>query len=136
MQKATIQADILRDYDAQCATKGGPAKISELPLETDVQTAVRSGKAIADVVDSAAAAYATQTAGDWKIFEVIKDPANPSGYNPVYTGIGLLKKNGALGKALQLALQSTIADGTYKKILDKYTLADYAVDKAGINRGS
>jgi polar amino acid transport system substrate-binding protein len=107
----------------------------ELPIETDVQTAVRSGKAVADVVDSAVAAYAAQTAGDGKIFEVVKDPDNPAGYNPLYTGIGILKKNADLANALNLAMEAVIADGTYQSILAKYDLTDFGIDAAGINLG-
>jgi ABC-type amino acid transport substrate-binding protein len=137
VQKATVQAEILRGYDEQCTDAGpGPMKLSELPLETDVQTAVRAGKAVADVVDSAVAAYAAQTAGDGEFFEVVRDPANPAGYDPVYTGIGVLKKDSELSQALLLALDSVIADGTYAKILSKYDMGDYAVDAAGINLGS
>lgn len=137
VQKATVQAEILHGYDDKCTAAGsGPMKISELPLETDVQTAVRAGKAVADVVDSAVASYAAQTAGDGKLFEVVRDPANPAGYNPVYTGIGVLQKDSALSKALLLALQSVVADGSYAEILKKYNMSDYAVDAAGINLGS
>jgi ABC-type amino acid transport substrate-binding protein len=137
VQKATVQSEILHSYDAKCTAKGpGPMKITELPLETDAQTAVRSGKAIADVVDSAVAAYAAQTADNGKMFEVIRDQANPSGYNPVYTGIGVLKKDSKLSKALQLALAAVITDGDYQKLLKKYALTDYAIDKSGINLGS
>ena len=137
VQKATVQAEILRGYDAQCTEAGpGPMKLSELPLETDVQTAVRAGKAVADVVDSAVAAYAAQTAGDGEFFEVVRDPANPAGYDPVYTGIGVLKKDKELSAALLLALESVIADGSYAEILSTYDMSDYAVDAAGINLGS
>jgi ABC-type amino acid transport substrate-binding protein len=137
VQKATVQAEILHGYDDDCAAAGSkPMKVAELPLETDVQTAVRSGKAIADVVDSAVAAYAAQTAGGGKMFEVVRDPANPAGYDPVFTGIGVLKKDSKLSNALLLALQAVIADGTYAKILDKYTMGDFGVDEAGINLGS
>jgi ABC-type amino acid transport substrate-binding protein len=137
VQKATVQAEILHGYDEQCTAAGpGPMKIAELPLETDVQTAVRSGKAIADVVDSAVASYAAQTAGGGTMFEVVRDAANPAGYNPVYTGIGVLKKDAELSKALLLALQAVVADGSYEKILAKYDMSDYAVDAAGINLGS
>jgi polar amino acid transport system substrate-binding protein len=137
VQKATVQADILSSYDAQCTAAGpGPMKLSELPLETDVQTAVRAGKAVADVVDSAVAAYAAQTAGDGKMFEVVRDPANPAGYNAVYTGIGVLKKDSELSKALLLAMNAVVADGTYKQILEKYKMSDFGVDAAGINLGS
>ncbi|TFD72849.1 ABC transporter substrate-binding protein [Cryobacterium fucosi] len=137
VQKATVQAEILRGYDAECTAAGpGPMKIAELPLETDVQTAVRSGKAVADVVDSAVASYAAQTAGGGTMFEVVRDPANPAGYNPVYTGIGVLKKDSGLSQALLLALQAVVADGSYAEILKKYDMGDYAVDAAGLNLGT
>lgn len=137
VQKATVQAEILHSYDQQCRDQGTePVNVSELPLETDVQTAVRSGKAAADVVDSAAAVYAAKTAGNGTIFDVVKDPANPAGYNPVYTGIGVLKKDAELSKALQAALQAIVADGTYGTILEKYDLSDYRVKEAGLNLGT
>ena len=137
VQKATVQAEILRSYDDQCTEAGpGPMKIQELPLETDVQTAVRSGKAIADVVDSAVAAYAAQTAGDGTMFEVVRDKENPAGYNPVYTGIGVLKEDSGLSQALLIALEAVIADGTYDEILKKYAMSDFTVGKADINLGS
>jgi polar amino acid transport system substrate-binding protein len=137
VQKATVQAGILRSYDQQCKDKGSePVRVSELPLETDVQTAVRSGKAAADVVDSAAAAYAAKTAGNGKIFDIVKDPASPAGYNPVYTGIGVLKKDAELGKALLAALQAIVADGSYGTILEKYDLSDYRVKETGLNLGT
>lgn len=136
VQKATVQAEILHGYDAQCTEAGSsPMKIQELPLETDVQTAVRSGKAIADVVDSAVAAYAAQTAGDGTMFEVVRDADNPAGYNPVYTGIGVLKKDAELSNALLIALEAVVADGTYDEILKKYAMSDFTVGEAGINLG-
>lgn len=136
VQTATTQAQILQSYNSQCASHGGPIKISQLPLETDAQTAVRSGKAVADVVDSEVAAYSAQTAGGGTIFEVVRDPANPNGYEPVYTGIGVLKKDSALTKALRLALAGVIADGEYAQILKKYDLSDFGVTSARIDQGS
>ncbi|GEP25931.1 ABC transporter substrate-binding protein [Cryobacterium levicorallinum] len=135
--KATVQADILRGYDEECTAAGpGPVIISELPGETEVQTAVRSGRAVAEVVDSAVAAYTAQTAGDGEMFEVVTDEANPNGYSPVYSGIGILKENSELSEAIRLALVATIADGTYAEILAKYDLTNYGLDEAGFNLGS
>ncbi|WP_426302431.1 ABC transporter substrate-binding protein [Arthrobacter sp. R-11] len=137
VQKATVQGDILRSYEQKCKDKGSdPINVTELPLETDVQTAVRAGKASADVVDSAPAAYAAKTAGDGKVFDIVRDPANPAGYNPVYTGIGVLKKDAGLSKALLLAMEAIVKDGTYEDILKKYELSDYSVKTAGMNLGS
>ena len=103
----------------------------ELPSDSDAQNAVRAGKASADVLDAAVAGYSAETAPD--LFEVVIDPATPNGVEPVYTGIGILKKNSALAAALQAALQELIDNGTYKKILDTYGLGQYAVPSAQIN---
>ncbi|MDJ0322686.1 ABC transporter substrate-binding protein [Cryobacterium sp. PH31-AA6] len=135
--KATVQGDILRSYDDACIAAGKDVvDVSELPGETDVQTAVRSGRAVAEVVDSAVAAYTAQTAGDGKLFDLVTDPENPNGYSPVYTGIGILKENDKLAEALHLALIATIADGTYDEILKKYDLGHFGLDEAGFNLGS
>lgn len=135
--KATVQADILRSYDDACIASGaGVVNVMELPGETDVQTAVRSGRAVAEVVDSAVAAYTAQTAGDGEMFDVVTDPENPSGYSPVYTGIGVLKEKSELSQAILLAFRAVIADGSYEEILNKYELSDYGLDEAGFNLGS
>ena len=137
VQKATVQGDLLESYADKCKAKGaGPITLVQLPSELDAQTAVRSNKAVADVVDASVGSYAAQTAGGGDTFELVNDPENPGGYNPVYTGIGLLKGNDDLAKALNMALQSVIDDGTYAKLLDKYKLSDFAIDKAGINLAS
>ncbi|KGJ71951.1 hypothetical protein GY21_18705 [Cryobacterium roopkundense] len=135
--KATVQADILRGYDDDCIASGaGVVNVMELPGETDVQTAVRSGRAVAEVVDSAVAAYTAQTAGDGEMFDVVTDPDNPAGYSPVYSGIGILKEKSELSNAILLAFQAVIDDGSYQQILAKYELSDYGLDVAGFNLGS
>jgi polar amino acid transport system substrate-binding protein len=108
-------------------------KIVEVPAETDAQLAVRAGKATADVLDAAPAEYAATTAGKGNLFEVVHDSQHPGGYSPVYTGIGVLKKDHDLTLALQAALKSLIQDGTYKQLLAKYKLSSYAIDSALIN---
>jgi polar amino acid transport system substrate-binding protein len=137
VQKATVQGDLLNSYADKCKAEGaGPINLVQLPTELDAQTAVRSNKAVADVVDASVGTYAAETAGGGKTFELVKDTEHPGGYNPVYTGIGLLKGNDDLAKALNMALQSVMDDGTYAKLLDKYKLSDFAIDKAGINRAA
>lgn len=137
VQKATVQGDLLKSYASKCKAKGaGPINLVQLPSELDAQTAVRSNKAVADVTDASVGTYAAETAGGGNTFELVKDPAHPGGYNRVYTGIGVLKGNDDLTNALNLAVQSVIDDGTYAKLLKKYKLSDFAIDKAGIDRAS
>jgi polar amino acid transport system substrate-binding protein len=132
VQKATVQGEVLTERAKDCPA-GTTITLVELPSELDSQTALRAGQASAEVVDAYVAAYAAQTAGDGQFFELISDPESPAGLNPVYTGIGVLKKSDGLAAALQLALQSVIDDGTYEKLLSKWNLADFAIDKAGLN---
>jgi polar amino acid transport system substrate-binding protein len=132
--KATVQADLMRSESRKCPGAGkGPIKLAEVPTEPDAQLQVRAQKATADVLDAAPAEYAAATAGGGKLFEVVHDTQHPGGYAPVDTGIGVLKKDHDLTLALQAALKSLIADGTYKKVLAKYTLTSYAIDSAKIN---
>ncbi|MCW2901160.1 MAG: hypothetical protein JWO67_3425 [Streptosporangiaceae bacterium] len=132
--KATVQGDLMRSESRKCPGAGkGPIKIAEVPTEPDAQLQVRAQKATADVLDAAPAEYAASTAGGGKLFEVVHDAQHPGGYSPVDTGIGVLKKDHDLTLALQAALKSLIADGTYKKVLAKYELTSYAIDSAKIN---
>jgi polar amino acid transport system substrate-binding protein len=136
VQKATVQGEYLASFAKKCQEAGkAPIELVQLPSELDAQTAVRSGKAVADVVDASVATYAAATAGDGRLFELVKDPEFPNGYNPVYTGIGLLKENKDLTEALRLALQSLVEDGTYTQLMEKYDLVDFAVTEAGVNNG-
>lgn len=137
VQKATTQADLLNAQASACKAAGKqPIRVSELPGESDAQLAVRSGRAVADVLDAATASYNARTAGDGQTFQVVHDPANPNGYAPVFSGIGVLKANQGLTKAIQAALQSLITDGTYAKLLAKYGLSSYAVSSASLNQGA
>jgi polar amino acid transport system substrate-binding protein len=48
-------------------------------------------------------------------------------------GIGVPKTAGTMKDALQAAMASLMADGTYKKILDNWGVSSGAVDKSVIN---
>lgn len=135
--KATTQADLMRAQAPKCAAAGKkPITVVELPSEGDALIAVRAGKAIADVLDAAPARYNAATAGNGAIFEVASDPAHPTGVAPVYTGVGVLRKDHDLVLALQAALDSLVKDGVYKQLLDKYDLSAYGVTSAIVNGAS
>lgn len=132
--KGTTQATFVEGQASTCKSIGSqPIKALELPSEGDALLAVRSKQAVADVFDAAPAAYSAATAGDGQQFEVVVDPKNPKGFGAVPTGIGVLKKNHDLTTGLKAALAAVIKDGTYKKLLEKYSLTPYGVESAVLN---
>lgn len=133
-QKSTVQADILHELSDECIADGKEGiDVQALPVAQDSQTALRAGRAQAYIVDAPVAAYTAATAGDGEYFELVQDPANPQGFNPVYTGIGLLKDRTELTDALQAALQGLIDEGVYQSILDEFDMGALALDEALVN---
>lgn len=131
---STVQGDLLRALEPQCVAAGkAPFDVMELPDDPAALSAIRAGKAVADVSDAPVAAYAAQTAGDGQYFELVKDAANPNGYETVFTGIAVLKEDNDLALAIQAALQSLMDDESYMQILKKYNVDSFAVPEATIN---
>jgi polar amino acid transport system substrate-binding protein len=128
VQTQTTQGDMLKKLDCGAA---GPVKLQEYPTDPDAITALVAGKGVADVMDAPIAAYAALQQPTK--LELVVDAANPNGYTPVYTGIGVLKGNTGLSSAVQAALNSAIADGSYQAVLDKWNLGNFAVTEATIN---
>lgn len=133
-QKSTIQAEILEDLKGDCEEAGSDGiDVQGLPIAQDAQTALRAGRVQAYVVDAPVAAYTVATAGDGEYFEMVEDPENPQGFNPVYTGIGLLNDRTELTDALQAALQDLMDEGIYLDILTTYGMDSLAVDESLVN---
>ncbi len=128
VQTQTVQGDMLRALDCGDA---GPVTLQEYPTDPDAITALIAGKGVADVMDAPIAAYAALQQPSK--LELVVDAENPNGYEPVFTGIGVLKSNTGLRDAIQAALNSAIADGSYQAVLDKWNLGSFAVTEASIN---
>ena len=132
VQKATVQGDLLRA--TECGSD--PVVVTELPSDLDAQTALRAGKSDAYVADAVVAEYVAATTDDGDAFDVVRDPENPAGFNPVYSGIGVLKSETELIDAIQQALQALIDEGAYQQVLERNNIGAYAVDSAEVNQGS
>jgi polar amino acid transport system substrate-binding protein len=130
--KVAVQATTYEDTDEvpakskKCTQAGKPA-IQGLRYDTqqDATNAVILGKADALSADSPVTLYAISKSGGklqqaGKAFDVA-----PYGF-PV-------AKNSKLTPVLQKAVQALIDDGTYKKILDKWGVADGAASSADLN---
>lgn len=133
-EAASWEVDVLASASKAC-TDAGKKAITTLALPSDVaaQNAVRAGKAVAYLSDSQAAAYTAKVAGGGKYFELVVDPENPNGYESGLIGVGILKSNKDLTKAIQLAVASLIKDGTYLDLLKKWNLESFAVKEATVN---
>ena len=133
-QSGTIQAQMLQDLKKQLADQGKPAlEVLVFPKDSDALLAVKSGKAVANFVQLPNAAYTIeQTGGE---FEIVSDPAAPSGYAPSIIGAPVPKTNAELRDTVQKTLQALIDDGTYAKILAKYGLEGSSVTSAQVNQG-
>lgn len=127
--KVSVETGTTEQTDAQAQAKKCPAGKSLTVLSFGDQNAanlaVSSGRADVGFADSQVAAYIVKQAGGQ--FELSGTPFGVAPY-----GIALPKGNG-MAKAVQAALQSLIKDGTYKKLLDKYGIADGAVTAPKIN---
>lgn len=133
-QKSTVQAELLENLKGDCLAAGSEGiDVQGLPVAQDAQTALRAGRVQAYVVDAPVAAFTVATAGDGEYFEMVADPENPQGFNPVYTGFALLKDRTDLTDALQAAMQSLMDEGIYQSILDTHGMGSLALDEALVN---
>lgn len=130
IQTATAQIDLINAVNPSCAT---PIEILEFPSDGDAQNAIRAGKAVAGVNDGQVAAYTAQTAGNGEYFKLVTATDAPADFQSALTGVGVLKANSGLTKAIQAAIQSLMDDGTYAELLKKWNLSAFAVDTATIN---
>jgi polar amino acid transport system substrate-binding protein len=130
--KVAVQSTTFEDTDevpakSDACVAAGKAAINKLKFDTqDAATnAVVLGQADALSADSPVTLYAiAQT----------KDKLQLAGKTFDVAPYGIVVKKGSeLTKAVQAALQSMVDDGSYKKILDKWGVADGGIDKITIN---
>ena len=132
VENATVQADLIAALNkGACASK--PVVLTTFPDENAAETAIRAGKADADLNDGQVSAYNAKIAGNGKYFDVIAPTDAPTGFGATPIGIGVLKANTGLVAALKAALQSLMDDGTYTKLLAKWNLTSFGVSSALVN---
>ena len=100
--------------------------IQSSKLQTDVTTAVASGKADIFYADTPVAGYAIKQTGD-----TLEALGEDVGVTP--EAVAVKKGDSKTAEAVQKAIQKLMDDGTYKKILDTWGVSSGAVDKAEIN---
>ncbi|WP_415853326.1 ABC transporter substrate-binding protein [Sinomonas sp. G460-2] len=128
VETGTIQEDPdLKDRNDRCVKAGKkPIDIVTLKSQTDINTRLVNGSLDAMVADSALIGYAVQQTNG--AAQKIGDT-----YNSAPVGIAIAKNDTAFADLIQKVMTKLIADGTYKKILDSWSVADSAVSKSEVN---
>ena len=127
VQTGTTQEEEVNKDNEQCKAAGKDAiDIQSSKLQTDVTTAVASGKADIFYADTPVAGYAIKQTGD-----TLEALGEDVGVTP--EAVAVKKGDSKTAEAVQKAIQKLMDDGTYKKILDTWGVSSGAVDKAEIN---
>ncbi|MEA2157212.1 MAG: polar amino acid transport system substrate-binding protein [Solirubrobacteraceae bacterium] len=126
VEKGTTQADDAAAQSKKCTAAGKKAvSVSVFRDQNGANLAISSGRAEVGMADSPVADYIIKkSAGRFT------SAGKPYGTAPY--GIAL-RKGSPLAKPLRDALKALIADGTYKKILDKWGIASGAISSPKIN---
>jgi polar amino acid transport system substrate-binding protein len=124
VQTGTVQVDDITAKNKACGSN--KITVDQYQKQSDATNAVVTGKDDAMLADSPVSAYAVkQTNGQLALIGEIYDSA-PYGYV-----VGKDKTD--LADALNSALQALIADGTYKKVLDKWGVSAGAITAPAVN---
>ena len=131
--QGSTQIALVDDASAKCRAQAKPAiENLQYAQPSDARLQVQTGHVAAFLGNTPVMIYLAKTAGDGTIFDVVRDHE----YQPVPLGIGVDKSNTELRDALRKSLDALIADGTYRKILEKHGVETGAVKSATINGGA
>ena len=127
VQRGTIEVPDLTKRSKACTKAGKPGiNIHQYQGQDQATAAVVSGKEDASSADSPVAAYAVkQTHGQVQLLGKIYEAA-PYGFIDA-------KNDKKFAEAMSKAIESIMADGTYKKILAKWNAGQGAVTSAPVN---
>ena len=126
----TNQEKLLLDWNAQNVAKGlKPVEVKYFQNSTDYYLALQSGRIDAYLGPNPTAAYHAKSSGQTEIVGTV------SGAGPALQGkiAATTKKGDGLVSALADALNQVISDGSYRKVLDHWGLANEAVPHSEIN---
>jgi polar amino acid transport system substrate-binding protein len=131
VQRGTTYEKALQKQSKACTDGGKKAvAIQSFENDTEAQTRVKSGGAVAGVNDYPVALDLARKAGGGKDFEVVGEQVDAGPF-----GIAVNKDNTELRDVLKEAVDAIIADGSYQKVLDKWGAGTGAIDKAAVNGG-
>ncbi|MEV5167021.1 ABC transporter substrate-binding protein [Streptomyces werraensis] len=129
VQRGTVSHDLAKAEARKCPA-GKTIAIEAFDNDQQAQTRLRAGGADAGSSDFPVAAYAVKTSGGGNDFQIVGEQVEAAPY-----GIAVAKDDTQLRDALQAALDAIIENGEYQKVMDKWGVAEGAIDKAVVNGG-
>lgn len=127
VQTSTTEEDDINATSKKCVADGKKAiNVLSYKQQTDVTTALVTGKVDVFYADSPVAGYAIRQTGDQ--LQALGDDV---GIAP--QGVAIKKGDTAMADAVQQAMQKLIDDGMYTKILSHWGAQNGAISKAEIN---
>ncbi|WP_343315877.1 ABC transporter substrate-binding protein [Brucella sp. BE17] len=131
IQSGSLFEKAVLTENQSCKSEGQP-EIEVLPFskQPDALTRVAAGGADATVSGEAGTGYAVlQSRGQFETLLPASEALNVRGPN----GIAIAKSDMALTELIADTINSLIADGTYKELLDSWGVGSVIVDKAVVN---
>ena len=129
LTSGTNQESVLLAWDKENQTKGlkpfTPVYVTDDAAAT---LALQSGRAEATFGPNVAAAYKAKLTGKTKLVGIV-----PGGWPKTANIAFTLKKGNGLVDAVQTSIDSTIASGSYLKVLDRWGESDEKIDHSEIN---
>lgn len=132
LQKGTSQQSALENQSKSCTgVHLGAVRVAAFGTDADALKALLAGKSDAHVSDYPVVAYLAKTLGNGTSYEVAGRQ-----FGVVPYGIAVAKGRSSMRDHLQRALQATIRDGSYDRLLKKWGLQQGAMRSAPVNAGT
>lgn len=132
VQRGTVSHDYAKQEAEKCGKSGQETiSIEAFDNDSEAQTRLRTGGVDAVSSDYPVAAYAVKTSGGGDDFEIVGDQVEAAPY-----GIAVPKGQAQLRDALKAALEETIKNGDYAKVLKKWQVKDAGVKEVKLNGGT
>ena len=119
---------MLTTVQPKCTAAGAPIELLAFDSESEALLQVKQGRAAAGMQDYPVAVYNVQQSGG--AYETVGEQVIS---NPL--GLAFRKDDTQLRDVMQKAVQATVDDGSYAKLIEKYQTPQGAIDKATINAG-
>jgi polar amino acid transport system substrate-binding protein len=119
LTQGSAQVAVVQTLSDKCETAGKPKiGMTYYPNSADTYLAVANGRGDGFMTGRATGVYTAQ-----KNTKLEMTSGTLDNYTSI-SGIVIGKDNGELYKALELALESAVSDGSYKALLEKFGVAD------------